>query len=293
MASDHPRDYMCATCSRLLSQEFLSTRPLMFSLSKRSPKSPRASRRVFLRRATQAVVGGMFTGALIGAKECLLGATAKSRAGNLDGQSASLRSRAEAKGILYGAAVHSVCLKSDNAFAAAYVNECGLVVPETEFKWKALRPAVDRFEFSAADWLVAFAESHRLRFRGHPLVWHASLPSWLTEDSMVGKAESLLREHISTVVERYAGRMHSWDVVNEAILPKDGRPDGLRKTVWLDLIGPDYLAIAYTVAAAADPKALLVYNDYALEYDTREDDQKRDAVLRQLGRLKASKVPVH
>jgi endo-1,4-beta-xylanase len=86
--------------------------------------------------------------------------------------------------------------------------------------------------------------------------------------------------------------MHSWDVVNEAIAVYEGQPLGLRKTPWSELLGPDYIEIAFRAAAKADPKALLVYNDYGLEYDTPEDEAKRTAVLKLLKHLKSKGVPI-
>jgi len=82
-------------------------------------------------------------------------------------------------------------------------------------------------------------------------------------------------------------------VVNEAIEPQDGRSDNLRKTPWLELLGADYIKLAFQVAAEADPNALLVYNDYGLEYDTAEHDAKRSAVLKLLERLKTQGAPIH
>jgi endo-1,4-beta-xylanase len=84
--------------------------------------------------------------------------------------------------------------------------------------------------------------------------------------------------------------MHSWDVVNEVIQLSDGRPDGLRNSIWLDKIGPDYIELAFHVAANADPKALLIYNENHLEYDSNA--AKRTAVLKLLERLKSRDVPV-
>jgi endo-1,4-beta-xylanase len=82
-------------------------------------------------------------------------------------------------------------------------------------------------------------------------------------------------------------------VVNEAINPPDGVPEGLRKTMWLDLIGPDYIELAFRTAAAADPQVKLTYNDYAIELDTPAQVAKRDAVLAMLRRFKAKGVPIH
>lgn len=118
-----------------------------------------------------------------------------------------------------------------------------------------------------------------LLLRGHPLLWHKALPNWLEETLNQENTRNILINHIQTIVQRYAGRIHSWDVVNEAIYPEHGRYDSLRITRWLKFLGPNYIDTAFHLAAAADPQALLVYNDYGLDYDTPKADAKRNAVL--------------
>jgi endo-1,4-beta-xylanase len=209
----------------------------------------------------------------------------------------SLKQRAANKGLIYGAASPQINLSSDALYTAAIVQNCSMLVPEWEFKWTAgnvtLRPSADHFDFTAADWMANFAATHRLLLRGHTLVWHSSLPSWFKQTVNSRNAAGLLENHIQTVVKRYAGKIHSWDVVNEAINPKDGRDDGLRITPWLELLGPNYIDLAFRQAAAADPKALLVYNDYGLDYDTPKQEAKRTAVLKLLERLRANGTPIH
>ncbi|WP_341531520.1 endo-1,4-beta-xylanase (plasmid) [Nostoc sp. UHCC 0302] len=205
-----------------------------------------------------------------------------------------LARRAAAKGLIYGAAVRKYALSSDAQLAARFTRECAMLVPEWELKWNFLRPKPNTFNFAPADWLAAFAQTHRMLFRGHTLVWHEphALPEWF---SIVNSqnARQILLEHIATVVGHYAGKIHSWDVVNEAISVKDGRSDGLRETPWLKFLGSDYIELAFRAAAKADPKALLVYNDYGLDYDTPEADAKRTAVLKLLKRLKSRGTPIH
>lgn len=203
-----------------------------------------------------------------------------------------LRDRFAAKGLLYGAAVAQRVLSSDQTFADSVAAECAIVVPENELKWKALRPTPDRFNFAPGDWLLDFARSHNLLMRGHTLVWHRSLPDWFTSTVDSTNAEQILQQHIATVVKHYAG-LHSWDVVNEAINPDDGRADGLRQSPWLQFLGPDYIEIAFRAAHEADPQAMLVYNDYHLDYDTRDQEEKRTAVLKLLERLKSRGTPIH
>lgn len=212
---------------------------------------------------------------------------------------AALKQRAAAKGIIYGAAMRQDNLSANTKLAARFVQECGILVPELELKWaagnKLLRPNIHSFDFAAADWMNNFAKTHDLLFRGHTLIWHNSLPSWFKEKVNRQNAEQLLVKHIKTVAGRYAGEVHSWDVVNEAIAhdPTQGRSDRLRQTPWLEFIGPDYIDLAFRVAAKADPKALLVYNDYGMDYDSRKDEAKRNAVLKLLERLKSKGTPIH
>jgi endo-1,4-beta-xylanase len=206
---------------------------------------------------------------------------------------ATLRDRAAAKKLIYGAASDYRYLSIAPQFAASFAQECGMLVPENDLKWKTLRPTPESFNFTQGDWLAKFAFDHNMLFRGHTLVWHEALPPWFKDTVNSQNALAILLKHIETVVGHYAGKIHSWDVVNEVILPKDGRSDGLRNTPWLQLLGPDYIDIAFRAAAKADPQALLIYNDYGLDYDTPEHEAKRVAVLNLLKRLKSMGTPIH
>ncbi|MGH7999575.1 MAG: endo-1,4-beta-xylanase, partial [Brasilonema sp.] len=204
-----------------------------------------------------------------------------------------LNKRAAAKGLIYGAACGRDLLASDKNLEASIVQECGILVPENELKWQLVQPRPDVFDFSGASKIATFARAHNMLFRGHTLVWHLQLPEWFKEVVNRQNAEKILVEHITTVTKRYAGQIHSWDVVNEAIEPSDRLKGGLRKSPWLEFLGPDYIELAYRVAAKADPKAMLVYNENALEYGTYQEDTKRTAVLKLLERLKSRGTPIH
>ncbi|HLQ23120.1 MAG TPA: endo-1,4-beta-xylanase, partial [Gemmatimonadales bacterium] len=115
---------------------------------------------------------------------------------------------------------------------------------------------------------------------------------WFAATVNRSNAETILRQHIATVAGRYAGKVHSWDVVNEAIDVAGGRPDSLRASPWLEFLGPDYIRIAFEATAQADPHALLCYNDYGIEFKWPKEHAKRAAVLELLGRLKSSNVPI-
>jgi endo-1,4-beta-xylanase len=159
-------------------------------------------------------------------------------------------------------------------------------------KWNMLRPTADTYNFADAYSLVAFAEAHKMKMRGHNFVWHEALPSWFAGTVNKGNAQKFLVDHIRAIGGRYKGKMHSWDVVNEAIWIPDGRPDGLRSSsTWFQMLGPEYIDLAFRTARETDPTALLTYNDYGIEYDN-EDGRKREAVLALLRRMKADNVPI-
>ena len=144
------------------------------------------------------------------------------------------------------------------------------------------------YDFDAADRYVAFGERHGMFVVGHTLVWHNQTPRWVFEDPAGHPVSrdtliARLRDHITTVVGRYRGRVDGWDVVNEAVAD-DG---SLRRTPWLSIIGDDYLALAFRFAHEADPAAKLYYNDYSLE-----NAPKRAGALALVQGLLAAGVPV-
>ena len=208
----------------------------------------------------------------------------------------SLRAHGAAMGLPVGCAVVPELLDLAPATGDPYTHtvtqQAGILVAENAMKWSGLRPLPTTYDFAQADWLFQFAAQNGQLVRGHNLCWHEQLPGWFKGYATRNNARQLLVEHIQTVVGRYAGRVHSWDVVNEAVQVSDGRPDGLRRSPWLELIGPEYLELAFATAAEADPQARLTYNDYDIELDTPEQAAKRGQVLLLLRRLHARGVPV-
>lgn len=203
-----------------------------------------------------------------------------------------LKDYAASNNLLYGAATRYSVLREDKQFASRFVRECGILVPENDFKWQNLHPTPQNFDFTKTDWLASFARRNNLKLRGHTLIWHRALPDWFATEVDRTNAAQYLVDHINTVVGRYAGKIHSWDVVNEAIEPIDGRDDGLRINPWLEYLGEEYIELAFKTAAIADPQALLCYNDYGLAYDTPQQEARRTATLKLLERLKAKNVPI-
>jgi len=162
-----------------------------------------------------------------------------------------------------GVAVGPNNLKTDEA--ALILQQFNSLTPENAMKMGPIHPEENRYYWKDADSIVAFAQQHGLKVRGHNLCWHNQTPRWLFVDS-TGKTVSKevllqrLKEHITTVVNRYKGKIYAWDVVNEAISDK---PDEyLRNSEWLQICGEDYIAKAFEYAHEADPNAILFYNDY-------------------------------
>jgi len=178
---------------------------------------------------------------------------------------------------------------SDTASVSLISHEFNAATPENVLKWESVHPQPDRYDFAPADAYVAFGERHGMFVTGHTLVWHSQTPRWVFENAQgqpLTRDELLARmkDHISTVVGRYKGRIKGWDVVNEA-LNEDGT---LRESPWKRIIGPDYLAKAFQFAHEADPAAQLYYNDYNLDYPA-----KRDGAVRLVRSLQAAGVPIH
>src|SRR6266545_4495983 len=196
-----------------------------------------------------------------------------------------LRTLAAARGIGIGTAVAAPALADEPDYAAVLGTEFGSVTPEDAMKWAAVEPVRGQFTWAAADAIVGFATRHGQAVRGHTLVWHRSLPGWLTQGSFTtDELRALLQQHIQTEMSRYAGRVGVWDVVNEAV-----NDDGtLRHSIWLDRLGPGYIADAFRWAHAADPTAKLYLNDYGAEWT----NAKSTALYALVRDLRAQGVPV-
>ncbi|HTL66847.1 MAG TPA: endo-1,4-beta-xylanase [Lacunisphaera sp.] len=153
-------------------------------------------------------------------------------------------------------------------------SEFNCATAENDMKWELVEPKPDEFHFGAADRFIDFCQRYNLTVIGHNLCWHAQLPSWVSKPE-VGQ-ETLTREvllerlrnHIQTVAGHFKGKVHGWDVVNEAIADGTGE---YRNSVFYRVLGKEYLALAFKWAHEADPQAELYYNDYNLD----ADDAKR------------------
>src|SRR5262249_13810100 len=148
-------------------------------------------------------------------------------------------------------------------------------------KWGEVHPEPDSWNFEPADEIVAFAARHALRVRGHTLVWYRQLPQWITDGLPAEELRGDVAEHIRCLVTRYRGRISAWDVVNEAVAESG---DGLRDNVFLRALGSSYIEEAFVAARAADPDALLFYNDYGAEGMNAKSDRVYDLVADLHGR---------
>jgi endo-1,4-beta-xylanase len=204
----------------------------------------------------------------------------------------SLNAAAARKGIAYGSAVNGVTLRQRPAYGQALAREAGILVSENAMKLTYAWREPDALDFTYADEVVAFAEGNRQRMRGHTLVWHESLPPWIPPRLAGGRGEAFLRRWIDAVAGRYRGRIEAWDVVNEICGPQDRRADGLRRTPWLEAIGPSYVDLAFRIQHAVDPNAAGVWNENDLELDADWIEPRRAMVLRTLEGMRSRGVPI-
>ena len=217
----------------------------------------------------------------------LLAACLSAAAVSAAATAAPLRDSASARGLFIGAAATMGPLRNEPIYAETLRREFNMVVAENAFKMDALRPSATTYNFTDADALMAFAEQNGMAVRGHTLVWHSQLPGWLTSGNFTrDQTIAIMRDHIRTVMGRYAGRIVHWDVVNEAVA--DGTGQLRTNSFWHQRIGPEYIALAFQFAREADPTAVLYYNDYEAE----GLGQKSDAVFNLVSSLRSQGVPV-
>jgi endo-1,4-beta-xylanase len=154
-------------------------------------------------------------------------------------------------------------------------SQVNVVTPEHSMKPDSTHPAEGRWNWAAADALVAFCQENNMQVVGHTLVWHAQMGKWFFRDqngAPVGREQALarLKEHIETVVGHFRGTLKGRDVVNEAIGDSgSGDTENLRACPWLSAIGSDYITWAFKYAHEADPQTELYYNDYGIEHGAK------------------------
>lgn len=172
---------------------------------------------------------------------------------------------------LMGVAVNARQVDGRDSLGQAIVKKhFNAIVAEDCMKSVRIHPEKDRYDFKEADEFVSFGQENGLTMTGHCLVWHSQLSPWFCVDEegnnvSADELKRRLKEHITTVVSRYKGKLKGWDVVNEAI-EDDG---SWRKTKFYEILGEEYVPLAFQYAHEADPDAELYYNDYGMHHPGR------------------------
>lgn len=198
-----------------------------------------------------------------------------------------LKNLAARKGIDIGCCVNNRYLNNKN-YTRIIKREFNRAMPEYELLFKWIHPSKDKYNFELADKVISFAERNKMKIRGYHLLWQnkVGLPNWIIKGKFTREELiEILEDHIKTLMERYKGKINEWNVVNEAV-DDDNK---IRKGVFLDIIGPDYIEMAFRFAHKVDPKAKLYYNDYCID----DLNKKSDAVYRLMKKLLKKGVPIH
>ncbi len=212
----------------------------------------------------------------------------------------SLRALAAKVGLRIGTAAGASRLTTP-ALAAITAGQFSVLTPENDMKWQVVEPTQGQFNWTGADNLVNFAQANHQLVRGHTLMWHNQLPDWLTTGVANGsisnaQLKDLLHQHITTEVSRYKGKIWQWDVVNEFFSntfdSTPPLPDGINSgDFWVSHLGEGIIADAFRWAHAADPHALLCYNDFNIAGEDGTN-AKYQAVHDFVANLKAQGVPI-
>jgi endo-1,4-beta-xylanase len=191
-----------------------------------------------------------------------------------------------------GVAVSPRALKTDEA--QLILEQFNSVTPENAMKMGPIHPLEKEYNWAGADSIVAFAKRNGLKIRGHTLCWHNQTPRWLFMDSTKNPPDTVskellfkrLKDHITTVVNRYKGSVYAWDVVNEVIA--DQPETYFRNSLFYQICGEEFVARAFQYAHEADPNALLFYNDY-----NEINASKREKIIRLVKGLKDAGIPIN
>ncbi|KAA9035709.1 endo-1,4-beta-xylanase [Ginsengibacter hankyongi] len=185
---------------------------------------------------------------------------------------------------LIGTAINTQQIEEkDTASDRLIKQQFNAVTPENIMKAEIIQPGWDKYNFDLADKLVAYAKKNNLKVNAHNLIWHSQLPSFMRHMQDADSVRKYFVNHINTVAAHYDGKVYSWDVVNEA-LNEDGT---LRKSIFLQKLGDDYVVEAFRLAQKASPHSKLYYNDYNIE-----QPQKRAGAIALIKKIKAAGVRI-
>ena len=214
----------------------------------------------------------------------LVGCGTKSTPEKLVEEPALSLKKAFSSDFLIGAAVNDQFINESDSMALALVQrEYSTISPENVMKWMYIQPGPDTFNFETSDKYVALGKKQGQFTVGHTLVWHSQIAEYMNKVADSATMASYLQMHINTIVSRYKGKIDAWDVVNEA-LNEDG---SLRESLFLKVLGEDYIPMAFNVAEKADPDVQLLYNDYNLY-----KPEKRAGVIAIVKQLKEKGIKI-
>ncbi|MBE3043633.1 endo-1,4-beta-xylanase [Candidatus Bathyarchaeota archaeon] len=168
------------------------------------------------------------------------------------------------KGKLYFGTCADGALLTNEQNSGVIQSTFGQLTPENSMKWDQVNSAEGPYNWEGGDALVEYAVANGLSVRGHTLVWHSQLASWVEGVTDPAALTTVIQEHVAAVVGRWKGQIRAWDVVNE-MFNEDG---SLRPSVFSDVLGEDFVRIAFEAAREADPDAILYINDYNLDDPT-------------------------
>jgi endo-1,4-beta-xylanase len=200
----------------------------------------------------------------------------------------SLGAIAARNGYLFGSAAAEV-IDKDPAYRDLYVTQTKIVTTDVALKMGRIAPQPGPKHFETADRLLAFCDQNRIAMRGHCLIWNEWVPDWIKSMS-TDERRAFFDAYIDEVVARYAGRLQSWDVVNEPFWPGHRAPGGFRLGPWYDAFGTEYIRRAFARAAQTDPKTKLVLNEAQTERDDEVGLAVRSGLLKLVADLKHAGV---
>lgn len=203
----------------------------------------------------------------------------------------SLGAIAARNGFMFGAAAAEV-IDKDVAYRDLFVAQTRLITTDVALKMARVAPQAGPKRFDYADRLLAFCDQHKIAMRGHCLIWNEWVPPWIKSMS-TNERRLYFDAYIDEVVARYAGRLQSWDVVNEPFWPGHRAPGGFRVGPWYDAFGTDYIRRAFERAAQIDPKTTLVLNEAQTERDDELGLTVRRGLLELVADLKQAGVKLN
>jgi endo-1,4-beta-xylanase len=183
-----------------------------------------------------------------------------------------------------GTALNAEQIEEKDPKAAVLVpQQFNMATPENIMKAEVIHPQWGTYNFDLADKLIEYGNKHNIKINGHTLIWHSQLPAFARQIQSADSFRTFFSDHINTVAGRYSGKIFSWDVVNEA-LNEDGT---MRKSIFLDKLGDDFVTEAFRLAQAASPNTELYYNDY-----NNEQPAKRAGCIALVKKVQAAGVRI-